>query len=91
MVLTPLAGAGMRLIVDLCKVLKIEMGIDLRGRDIGVPEQFLHSAQVSRGFEQMARKRVTKQMRMQMTARSPLLCPVLETRLDCARMDAPPT
>ncbi len=37
----------MGFVVDLGEVLKVEVGIDLRGRDIGVAEQLLDSAQVA--------------------------------------------
>ena len=35
------ARPGVGLVVDLGKVLKIKVGIDLRGADIGVSQQFL--------------------------------------------------
>ena len=39
------------------------MGVDLRGRDVGVAEQRLHDAQVGAVVQQMARKRMTQHMR----------------------------
>jgi hypothetical protein len=44
-------GARMGGIVDARQVLKIQMGVDLGGTEIGVAEQFLHGAQVAAGFE----------------------------------------
>ncbi|KAG1364898.1 hypothetical protein G6F59_018894 [Rhizopus arrhizus] len=40
-------GARMRGVVDLGQVLEIEVGVDLRGGDVGVAEQFLHATQVT--------------------------------------------
>ncbi len=54
----------MCLVVDLCKVLKIKVGIDLRGADIRVPEQFLHSPKVAAGFQQMTGKGVPQGVRV---------------------------
>jgi len=46
----------MRLVVNLCKVLKIEVSIDLRGRYVRMAEQFLHGSQVAGRFQHMAGK-----------------------------------
>ena len=40
-----------------------DMGIDLRGRDIGVAEQGLHDAQIRAIMQQMAGESVTQHMR----------------------------
>lgn len=50
----------MGLIVDLGKVLKIQVGIDLGGADISVAEQFLDRAQIAGGFQQVASERVAQ-------------------------------
>ena len=44
------AGPWVRLVVHLGEVLKIEMGVDLRGRDIGMTEQLLNGAQIGTRF-----------------------------------------
>ena len=43
--------AGMRLVVNPGQMLEIQVGIDLRGADVGMPEQFLHGAQIATGLE----------------------------------------
>ena len=60
----------MRRVIDLGKVLKIEMRIDLRGADAGVTEQFLHRTQIAGGLQQMAGKAVTEHVRMNMHTQS---------------------
>ena len=40
-----------------------DMGVDLRGRDIGMAEQCLHDAQIGAVLQQMARKGVPQNMR----------------------------
>ena len=40
-----------------------DMGVDLRGRDIGMAEQLLHRAQIGAPLQQMAGKSVTQHMR----------------------------
>ena len=39
--------AGMRGVVDARQLLEIEMGVDLRGANVGVTKQFLDRAQVA--------------------------------------------
>lgn len=46
----------MRLVVDLCKVLEIEMGIDLGSTKVCMAEQLLNSAQVTARLEQVRGK-----------------------------------
>ena len=41
------------------------MGVDLRRRDIGMPQDFLQDAQVDTARKHMGRKRMTKRMGMQ--------------------------
>ena len=41
----------MRLVINLGQMLKIQMGVNLRGRQVGVTEEFLDGAQVAGGFE----------------------------------------
>ena len=37
----------MGLVVDLGQVGEVEVGVDLGGRQVGVPQQFLHGSQVA--------------------------------------------
>ena len=46
----------MRAVVNVCQVLEIEVGVDLRSTDISMPQQFLHGPQVTAGLEQVAGK-----------------------------------
>ena len=52
----------MSLVVDLCEVLEVEVGVDLRGADIRVAKQFLHGTQVAAGFQQVTGKGVAQDM-----------------------------
>jgi len=56
-------------VVDLRQRLEVEVGVDLRGRDAGVAEHFLHRAQVLRGLQQVAGERVAQHVRMHASAR----------------------
>ncbi len=49
--LFPPFGAWMRRVVHRGKVLKIKMGIDLGGGQIGVAQQLLHPTQIAAGFQ----------------------------------------
>ena len=40
-----------------------DMGVDLRGRDVGVAKQLLHRAQIGAPLQQMAGKSVAQDMR----------------------------
>ena len=51
-----LPGPRMRCIIDLRQMLEIKMGINLRGADTGVPQHFLHRAQVATGLQQVGGK-----------------------------------
>src|SRR5271154_2441192 len=55
---------GVGCLVCAGKMLKIKVGIDLRGADVGVPEQFLDRAQIAAGLKQMRRKGMAQQMRV---------------------------
>ena len=54
----------MRSIVNLCQMLEIQMGIDLRGSDMRMPQHFLNSTQITAGLQQMGSERVSQNMRM---------------------------
>ena len=47
-------------IVDLGEMLEVEVGIDLRGTDIGVAKQFLHSTKVATGFKHVTGEGVSQ-------------------------------
>ena len=49
-------GAWMRRIVGLGEILKIQMGVDLRGTDAGVAQHFLHCAQIAGRLQHVAGK-----------------------------------
>ena len=53
-------------VVDRRQMLEIQVSIDLSGPDIGVPEQFLHSPQITAGLEQMGCKRMAEHVRVDM-------------------------
>ena len=57
-------GPGVGPIVDFCQMLKIKMGVDLGGFDIGVAKQFLYCPQVTAGFEQMGSEGMTQHVGM---------------------------
>lgn len=50
-------------VVDAGEMLKVEVGVDLGGANIGVPEQFLHRAQIRAGFEQVGGEGVAQHVR----------------------------
>ena len=52
-------------VINLCKVLEVEMGVDLRAADAGVTEEFLHGTQIATGLQQVAREAVAQHVRMQ--------------------------
>ncbi len=62
-VLTP-PCPRMRGVVNLGQVLKVQMGVDLGGPDVGMAEQLLDAAQVAAGFQQMRGEGMPEHMRM---------------------------
>jgi hypothetical protein len=52
------------LIVDLGKTLKVKMGVDLGGTDLGMAKELLHSAQVATGLQQVAGEGMPQHMRV---------------------------
>src|SRR5690606_36371500 len=77
--------ARMRGIVDLGEVLEVEVGIDLRGGDVGMPEQFLHAAQIAGRLQYMAGTGVPQQMRMHALPQALLLGQLAKAQLHRAR------
>ena len=71
----------MGLVVDLGEVLEVEVGIDLRGADVGVAEQFLYSSQVTAGLQQMAGEGMPEQMRMEVPGCSGAQRPAVQSLL----------
>ncbi|NHH99218.1 hypothetical protein OJHNALOF_00208 [Oceanimonas sp. MB9] len=57
LILAPL-GARVGLIIGVGQMLKIEVGVDLGGGQIGMAQQFLHRAQVAAGLQHMGGERV---------------------------------
>ncbi len=51
-------------VIGLGQMLEIQPRVDLGGADIGVSEQFLHTAQVAAGLQYMAGKRVAQHVRV---------------------------
>jgi hypothetical protein len=43
-------------IINLRQPLKIQMGINLRGRNLGMAQQLLHGTQIATGLQHMACK-----------------------------------
>ena len=57
--------SGVKFFMDRVESLLIDVGIDLRGGDIGMAEQFLNDAQVSATAEQVGSEAVTQEVRVQ--------------------------
>ena len=72
----------MCLVVDPGEVLKIQMSVNLRGADVGVAKQLLHSAQVTAGLQHVAGARVTKHVGMHGSAQTPDHGPAPDALLD---------
>src|SRR3569623_676876 len=79
------SGARVRLVVDLGEVLEVEVGVYLRRRDIGMPQQLLHRAQLAARLEHVARAGVAQHMRMQRRIETLFAAPVAHALLHCAR------
>ena len=70
---------GVCLIVDLRQMLEIEMGIDLRGRDTGMTEHFLHRPQIAGALQHMGREGMTQLMRVHALWQALALTMLLQT------------
>src|SRR5438874_12424348 len=79
-----------RLVVDFCQILKVQVRIDLGAGYACVPEHLLHGAQVTGGLQHVRGERMPKHVRMNMPAQSALARPCSEPGLDRARPDAAP-
>jgi hypothetical protein len=71
-----LTGAGVSTVIDFSKVLEVEVCVDLSGPDISVTQQVLHGAQIAARFEQVAGKRVTQHVRVDVTVHALATRPV---------------
>ncbi len=69
------SGAWMRCVVNLAQPLTADMRVDLRGRQIGVPQKLLHHPQVSAPIQHVRRKRMTQSVRMSRRSRADIQNP----------------
>src|SRR5690606_20808159 len=58
-------GAGMGLVINLGQMLKVQVSVYLGGGNIGMPQQFLDSSQITAGLQQVAGKGVAQHMGVQ--------------------------
>ncbi len=58
----------MRRVVDRLQAVAGEVRVDLRRREVGVPEQLLHGPEVGPTFEEVRGVRMTQHVRMQRPA-----------------------
>lgn len=71
----------MRLIIHSGKVLEIEMRVDLRSRNVGMPQELLNRSKVTAGFEQMAGEGVAQHMRGYLNRHALLKSPMPDPHL----------
>ena len=50
-------------LVRLAEILAVQVGVDLGGRDVGVPQQLLHDDQIRPSFKQMRGATVPQRVR----------------------------
>src|SRR5262245_48514799 len=79
----------MRRIVGLREMLEIEMGVDLSRGDARMPQHLLHGAQVAARLENVRRKGVPQNVRMDFPGEAELDGPVAQARLHRARSEPP--
>lgn len=78
----------MRGIVHVRQMLKVEVGIDLGGGQIGMAKQFLHRTQIAAGLQHMGGKGVTQLVRMDVAVNALLDAPLGKTFLHVTGRDA---
>ncbi len=78
----------MRGVIDLGEMLKIQMRVHLRRADVGMPQHFLHGAQVAAGLQHVAGEAVTQHVRMDIAADALFDRPVLDAVLHGAGAEA---
>src|ERR1700739_5124386 len=76
-------------VVNAGQVLEVKVGIDLGGRDVGVPEQLLHAAQLATRLEQVRGKGMAEEMRVDVPPESLAARPERHACLDGARSEPP--
>ena len=76
-------------VVDLCKVLPVQSGVDLSGRQVGMPKKFLDGTQFPAILQQMGRERMPKSMRVEVDRQAGTPGPLRYPKLDPARRQAP--
>ena len=81
----------MGLIIDARQMLEVEMGVDLSGAEIGVPEKLLNRSQIPARFQQMARKGMSEHVWMQRLRNALPLLPVNQSSLDAAGRESAPS
>src|ERR1700752_2853254 len=75
-------------VVDAGEVLEVKMSVDLRRRDVGVPQQLLDATQLPARFEQVGGEGMPEEVRMHVHAQALALRPVVDARLDGAGTQA---
>jgi hypothetical protein len=74
LVQVPLFPSGMSLDVDLTQPGLTEVGVNLRGRNVGMSQKLLHRAEVCPVFQKMGGKRMPQRMRADFFLDSSLFC-----------------
>ena len=59
------SGTGMGGLVNSPQTIAGHVGVDLRGRQVGVAEELLHGSEVGSAFEQVGGVRVTERVRVE--------------------------
>src|SRR5262245_15079355 len=83
------SAARMGAAIDLQEPLAVDAGIDLRGRERGVAEQFLDRAKVAAAGQQMRGKGVPERMRGGAVGQAECAAQPLHRELDDARAQGP--
>ena len=78
----------MRSVVYLGQMLEVQMRVDLGGRDAGVPEQFLHRAQVAARLQKMRCERVPQHVWVHAHGEATISRELPQAQLDGASADA---
>ena len=79
----------MRGVVDLGQVLEIQVGIDLRGSDVGMAQQLLHATQITGRFQDMAGETVPQHVRVHVLEQALALRQLADADLHRALADRP--
>jgi hypothetical protein len=74
----------MGFVVDTGEVLEIKMRVDLGRRNVRVPQELLHTAQIPTGFKQMRRKRVPEKVWIDAHAHALTPSPIRHPGLHCS-------